>query len=114
MDAYFSREIIDTSTVDTLANVQGIKATSVSSGSPSEGDSDKTVDEATAAATVGRSANGGAASGDANVGARPGQRALLRLRKKVEVEERVGARLEDGELPSRLEPSGDGGREGGM
>lgn len=64
---------------------------------------------------MGRSANGGQRSGGADAAERPGQRALLWLRKKMEVDFNcVFERLPDGILPTRSEPSGEDGGDGGV
>lgn len=105
MDSYFDREIVDTSKIDTLADVpsETVPGATTTERPPATADrrfnpnsaphcgNDDKVGRDEAAARAGEGGGDGAGSGDARraeaSGAqkRPGQRALLRLRKKCDV-----------------------------
>ncbi|CAM9505229.1 unnamed protein product [Sphacelaria rigidula] len=93
VDSYFTRETIDTSKIDTLA--AGL------SQAPSGRDSVEDSAETPTAEEQTPSGNGENASGRARDSKCPGQRALLRLRKKLEVKECVTASVDVGVLPTR-------------
>lgn len=87
MDSYFHRETIDTTTIDTLSRDQAATGSSTvasvkTSAGSAAGDGDVITADDVAVPLVDDVAFGDSTEAGAEGAVRPGQRALLRLRKK--------------------------------